>query len=362
MKLKERIKPFLDRRGQLKVIYVATCSAKGEPNCAPRLIVDIMEPDQIFYVDFKTSQSHVNICRSKRASLAFMDERRLMSFKINGSCETLPLGKELEIVKAKWTKIVNRYHAERIIERITGVFSGRAREIFPTSDAVYVKFFAKEIKEVGALQLNAYPMEKITALQMHIDELEEDVKKHVAYEHEIETSRDFYKESSARFETAAMQDSLTGLYNQRGFLTLMEHHLKVTKRHKRNACFVTFDIDGLKQINDTLGHAKGNKALTDVAFILEKSFRESDIVARMGGDEFVVAMVDCELKRVQEIQGRFRENLAEHNKNSKEDYVLSLSVGTSFHKPDEPFDLSKLLVQSDRSMYVEKKSKLARES
>lgn len=357
MNFKKRFKPFIERRGQLEVIYVATCNEMGQPNCAPRLIIDIAKPNKIFYVDFKSSQTHANVCRTKRASLAFMDKRRFMGFKLNGFCETLYAGKEFQSVKAKWLKIVNAYHADRIIERVKGIISGRVGEILLSDDYVFVKFVAHEIKEGIDPLPSTDPIGKIAALQLQIDNLEKVVEKHKKGAQEMEVSRDSYKATSDIFEAAAMEDSLTGLYNQRGFITLVEEQLNIAKRQKKDSFFIFSDVDHLKRINDTFGHAKGDKALVDIASILKKSFRKSDIIARIGGDEFAVAMVDCGKEHLALAKRRLKENVEERNRNTKEAFPVELSIGFASCKPNDTVRLQELLSQSDRMMYEEKRKK-----
>ena len=178
MSFKKRFQPFIERRGLLKVIYVATCDENGHPNCAPRLIIDIDEPDKIFYVDFKSSQSYANMCRTGRVSLAFMDEQDFIGFKLNGFSEAIHPGEEFERLKKTWAKIANSYHAERIIERIKGIISGRVGEIPLTDDYVFVKFNATKIKEGIHRLSNRHPISKIASLQMQIDELEKAAERH----------------------------------------------------------------------------------------------------------------------------------------------------------------------------------------
>ena len=86
----------------------------------------------------------------------------------------------------------------------------------------------------------------------------------------------------------ALRDELTGLYNRRGFFALIEHQLKLAKRKKTGMFLLYADLDDLKSINDTWGHREGDVALIETAKILRKNYRESDVIARIGGDEFVV--------------------------------------------------------------------------
>lgn len=95
-----------------------------------------------------------------------------------------------------------------------------------------------------------------------------------------------------RLHTISLHDDLTGLYNRRGFFTLAEHLLKLAKRQQEGLFMLYADLDDLKKINDTLGHQKGDWALIDTANLLKETFRESDIIARIGGDEFVVMPIE----------------------------------------------------------------------
>jgi diguanylate cyclase (GGDEF)-like protein len=90
----------------------------------------------------------------------------------------------------------------------------------------------------------------------------------------------------------SLRDPLTELYNRRGFITLAGQQLKTANRANRQMLLAFIDVDGLKKINDTLGHEEGDKALIGTAHIIRNTFRESDIIARLGGDEFAVLAID----------------------------------------------------------------------
>jgi two-component system, cell cycle response regulator len=153
-----------------------------------------------------------------------------------------------------------------------------------------------------------------------------------------------------------LRDELTGIYNRRGFLTLAEHLLKIAKRQKKGMFMLYTDLDDLKQINDTLGHQEGDKALIDVANILKENYRESDIIARIGGDEFVVIPIAFEGDRVDIVLNRLQKALEIHNSTSNRKYKLSLSSGIAFYDPKYPCSIDELLAQADKSMYEHKKN------
>ncbi len=96
------------------------------------------------------------------------------------------------------------------------------------------------------------------------------------------------KRVEAALQNLSLIDELTGLYNRRGFMAVTEQHLAAIRRNKQVPVILYADLDGLKTINDSLGHHEGDRALKKTADILKDTFRTSDIVARLGGDEFVV--------------------------------------------------------------------------
>jgi diguanylate cyclase (GGDEF)-like protein/PAS domain S-box-containing protein len=155
----------------------------------------------------------------------------------------------------------------------------------------------------------------------------------------------------------SLRDELTGLYNRRGFLTLAEQQLKVADRVKKGMLLIFADLDGMKQINDTLGHPEGDRALNDVGYILKKTFRESDIIARFGGDEFVVLSLETPESSADVLTDRLTEHMAYHNKYENRPYRLSVSTGIARYDPENPLSLHDLLIRADRMMYENKKDK-----
>ena len=136
-------------------------------------------------------------------------------------------------------------------------------------------------------------------------------------------------------------------------MTLAEQHLKIANRMKSQVFMLYADLDDLKGINDTFGHQEGDVALKETARILRETFRESDIVSRIGGDEFVVMPIGNSGKDAESLISRLQNNLNQYNeKNSR--YVLSLSVGITSYDPSSPVTLEELLSQGDKLMYGQK--------
>ena len=157
----------------------------------------------------------------------------------------------------------------------------------------------------------------------------------------------------------SLVDDLTGLYNRRGFLTLARQQLKVADRMNKRVSQIFVDLDGLKVINDRHGHREGDLALLETADLLKEIFREADIIARIGGDEFVVLALESAGARPESYTERLREKLAARNARGQRPFVLSLSMGIAQYDPANPCTIDDLLAKADALMYAEKRSKRA---
>jgi diguanylate cyclase (GGDEF)-like protein/PAS domain S-box-containing protein len=165
------------------------------------------------------------------------------------------------------------------------------------------------------------------------------------------------KRMEEQIHSLSITDSLTGLHNRRGFLTLAEQQLKFSDRHQRDMLLFFADLDGMKRINDTLGHEEGDAALIDVAAILKETFRSSDIIARIGGDEFAVLAIDATEISPEIIMTRLQNQISDHNKKEKRHYKISISMGIARYDPENPCSLDDLMSRADKLMYKQKRSK-----
>ncbi|HEY0323319.1 MAG TPA: PAS domain S-box protein [Pyrinomonadaceae bacterium] len=153
-------------------------------------------------------------------------------------------------------------------------------------------------------------------------------------------------------------DDLTGLYNRRGFLALAEQQVRLTQRTGHGFTLVFADLDGMKRINDTCGHKAGDEALQSVAELLKKSFRESDIIGRLGGDEFtILALEDYDASAERAVTARLWENLEDYRQQENRPFDLSLSVGVVHFNPEHNGSLEELIAQADKAMYEDKQGK-----
>ena len=162
------------------------------------------------------------------------------------------------------------------------------------------------------------------------------------------------KKMEEELRTLTLTDALTGLYNRRGFLTFAEQHLKIANRMKSKIYMLYADLDNLKRINDTLGHQEGDEALKETARLLEETFRESDIVSRIGGDEFVVMPIGNSERDTGSVSSRLQNNIDLHNGKKNSRYTLSLSIGITYYDPAHPVTPEDLLFQGDKLMYQHK--------
>lgn len=152
-------------------------------------------------------------------------------------------------------------------------------------------------------------------------------------------------------------DELTGLYNRRGFLTFTQQQLKIANRTKRGMFLFFADLDNMKWINDTFGHREGDMALIEAANIFKETFRESDIISRIGGDEFAVLAIEAQKSSEEIILTRLKETLDAHNAKGHYNYKLSMSIGISHFNPERPSSIDSLLAEADTMMYEHKRSK-----
>ena len=153
----------------------------------------------------------------------------------------------------------------------------------------------------------------------------------------------------------ASLDELTGLQNRRGFMALAGHQMKLAERHSHPLLVFFADLDGLKQINDQLGHSEGDQALRDTAEVLRLTFRESDVLARLGGDEFAVLACQATLEDATRFEARLGAALRRLNAQPDRRFLLSISTGATVYDPNHPAPLETLLRHADAAMYEHKR-------
>ncbi|MBQ9982995.1 MAG: GGDEF domain-containing protein [Lachnospiraceae bacterium] len=152
-------------------------------------------------------------------------------------------------------------------------------------------------------------------------------------------------------------DQLTGVLNRRGFLDTVKQYVEDERNYGKKAIAVYADMDNLKVINDEFGHDEGDYSLKIIAKALTESLRQSDVVARMGGDEFAAFAVVSQENFPETIKKRIHTVLSEMDAVSGKPYHVEMSVGTAEFVIDETLNLEHILTQADVDLYAEKKNK-----
>ncbi|MEA2021449.1 MAG: diguanylate cyclase [Candidatus Caldatribacteriota bacterium] len=163
------------------------------------------------------------------------------------------------------------------------------------------------------------------------------------------------KEAEEELKKLARIDPLTGCYNRRYGLELLDRQLKLSQRSKFPLLLAFLDIDGFKLINDNFGHDEGDRVLREVTGLFKSTLREIDIICRMGGDEFLLIFPDNSLKKVALIRDRLQKNLSQLNKTIKKNYKIKFSMGFSEYLFDKQKTLDELINIADQRMYEDKK-------
>ena len=166
-----------------------------------------------------------------------------------------------------------------------------------------------------------------------------------------------YKMIEEKLHNLSLADELTGLYNRRGFFAIAEQFLKLARRQKQGIYMLYADLDNLKEINDTFGHNEGDLALIDTARMLKRNYRDSDVIARIGGDEFAIIPIGTAKDNIGIITSRFEKCIETYNATSNRGYKLSISYGLAYYDPENPCSLDDLLMQADKAMYEHKRNK-----
>lgn len=159
--------------------------------------------------------------------------------------------------------------------------------------------------------------------------------------------------------TMSLRDELTGLFNRRGFLEVAGHAQNQAARDDRSSALLFVDLNGMKNINDELGHEVGDSALIDAAFVLSKVLGHSDVVGRLGGDEFVAFARDFTEGDMGGLRAKIRTTCDARAADLDRPYRLSMSVGAAFTGPGNESTIEQLLERADTAMYAQKRARQA---
>lgn len=202
----------------------------------------------------------------------------------------------------------------------------------------------------------SYASQIACQLSVSIDVLEI-IKKQNEIKKELEISLAQVKESNKVLDEMSHSDPLTGIFNRRGFVSAVQKIINAPENYAATAMAIYADMDNLKIVNDEFGHDDGDFALKTIAQALKDSFRKSDVIARMGGDEFAAFAItngeDC--SRL--IRDRIQSNLKKLNENDKP-YYVNMSIGVHEFKIHPEVDIDEVLNLADEDLYKEKTTKV----
>jgi len=153
------------------------------------------------------------------------------------------------------------------------------------------------------------------------------------------------------------QDTFSGIYNRNGFVLATTEIFKSCAEDSRKIMLMFIDLDGLKGINDTFGHAVGDEAIRAVADVLTRSCTEGEIFCRFGGDEFIVFAADFSDEDAKQLTAKIQENILWYNNASDNGYELSASTGYVIAVPKMGEDLFRFVTEADKVMYETKRKK-----
>jgi len=259
-------------------------------------------------------------------------------------------------------QIENLNHAAALL--LTGMNIPGSRYYDESPNNQYLSWLGDKLKEIET------GTDGESAFDTELETLEGTRWFHVRLKRMLDVSEKFWgtvvtlgditkrKQVEEQLRVQLLTDELTGLYNRRGFLAMAEQQAKMARRLKKGLIAVVVDMDGLKTINDRYGHQEGDAAIAETALILKHCFRESDIIGRMGGDEFAVLLVEsADIPSEQTIVDRLNTHLRTRNENKGRDYQLAFSTGMFRCAQESMKSLDELLAQADALMYQQKQNK-----
>jgi diguanylate cyclase (GGDEF)-like protein len=219
----------------------------------------------------------------------------------------------------------------------------------------------EQLKILQALaDSTAVAMENVRILQELESRVRQRTEELEAANQELRSEAILRKKMEAKVLRLSLTDELTGLNNRRGFLIRAEQMLKLVRRVHTHGWLIYIDLDGLKQVNDERGHDAGDHLIRNAAKVLRESFRDSDIVGRIGGDEFVVFATGTSTPAT-EVEVRLRQNIEHHNRSYPQQPQLSMSIGVIRCDPHALHTLEDMIHQADAAMYIEKRRKRDRQ-
>lgn len=179
---------------------------------------------------------------------------------------------------------------------------------------------------------------------------------------QVSSEKSKFHKKYKELDIVANTDELTGLYNRRGLFDFGKTTLQFSKAMNQSGLIIYCDMDGLKKINDNFGHEAGDCAIIAESIILKGNFRANDIIARIGGDEFVIISPGMTVEAFEKIQTLIKNDCELWTEKNQSKYRLSVSMGyVKFPSEKVGYQITPLLSEADANLYVEKRNKKAKE-
>jgi len=155
-------------------------------------------------------------------------------------------------------------------------------------------------------------------------------------------------------ECYAIQDHLTGIYNRRAGMEFLDQQIKLSKRYNESFTVGFIDINDLKYVNDNFGHLEGDFLIQKICRTIEDNKRDSDILTRVGGDEFVIIFTKCTPDLAEAMIKRTVQDLDEFNKLAVKPYKISMSYGFHEYTAESDYTINEMIAEAERKMYEHK--------
>lgn len=174
---------------------------------------------------------------------------------------------------------------------------------------------------------------------------------------QLENSLDAAQYRNNMLNYMSMSDELTGIYNRRGFYKFANHSFRNPENEGKRAVLIFADLDNLKQINDTFGHDDGDYAIVQASGFLKSGLRNTDIVARIGGDEFAAFALCSDSEIIKSLPNRIKRIAAQHNLDSGKPYNVNISIGIHELICSPENTIQEFMDKADAALYADKKLK-----
>ncbi len=235
--------------------------------------------------------------------------------------------------------------------------------IFVTAISKEQKFIFKGY-QIGAVDYLFKPLDphvlhskvrvflKLDMQRKKLEELNQTLRDTVV---ELEKSKQIIEDQNKALHELAIKDGLTGVYNHRHFKEILEREITMMHRYKRSFCLLLMDLDFFKRVNDTFGHLFGDFVLRGFVNIVQSVIRESDIMARFGGEEFEVLLSNTDLKGAVKVAEKIKKLSEAHIYKEGENSIrVTVSIGVTCCHPGTDVLIEDLIAEADKALYMAK--------